>query len=176
MWVSHPRGSALRTGFICSSLPSLPFRLPQGPTAEKMVKEPQTQRKNQGWVVRKVGCRQMTGLGLEAEGSITFLRPPATVLVLSQTQLPVESRSGPPSPDGLSETSFSAALAPVWANISRKTEAPRKARHLGDISTLAEGRMNPDLPYHLTGDPHQCRKATIAPTKHWTSGERTGES
>lgn len=41
---------------------------------------------------------------------------------------PLESRSGPPSPEGLSETSFSVPLTPVGVNIYRKSRGTLKAQ------------------------------------------------
>ena len=176
-WESpHPRRLCTEDG-LHSFLPPLPsFPPSQGPTAEKMVERTPTQRKKQGWVVRKVGLQANDGPGPSKQKEVPLSCGLLLQLCALWPSFPVESRSEPPSPDGLSETGFSAALAPVWVNISRKTGGTQKAQHLGDISTLAGGRMNPDLPYHLTGDPGQRRKVTIAPTKHWTSGERTGES
>ena len=121
-----PGGSTLRTVFILF-LPPLPSLPPsQGPTAKKMVERTPTQRKKQGWVVRKVGLQANDGPGPSKQKEVSLSWGLPLQFCALWPSFPVESRSGPPSPDSPSETSFSAALAPVWVKVSRRLEAPRR--------------------------------------------------
>lgn len=99
---------------------------------EKKVVE-RTLRQKQCWVERRRGCRQMTGPETLGEVSLpASLHPRASSLKpLLQfgypwRSFPVESRSGPPSPDHLSETSFSICLSPVGLTFTGRVEAARK--------------------------------------------------
>lgn len=124
----------------------------------------------------------------EAGGSITSSQASSLGLPLSGLPLqvcspwhsfPVESRSGPASPDGLSETTFSIPLTPVGVNIYRK--APRRPRHQEDITAVAGGRMSPDPSLHshciLSPAPKSGPKEVItaSPQRCTERGRRIGE-
>lgn len=59
---------------------------------------------------------------------------------------PVESRSGLPSPEGLSEMSFSIPLTPMRVNTYRKSRGTLKAQKPEDVIVLVGGRRDGDPP------------------------------
>lgn len=74
------------------------------------------------------------GLGPSKQEEVSLpCRPPPSGLLSGRWlqfcslwhSFPVESRSGPPSPEGLSATSFSVSLTPVGVNIYRKSRGPK---------------------------------------------------
>lgn len=68
----HPRRLCTED-WLHSLLPPLPSLPPsQGPTAEKMVERTPTQRKNQGWVVRKVGLQANDGPGPSKQKEVSL--------------------------------------------------------------------------------------------------------
>lgn len=110
-----------------------------------------TLRKTQPWVVRKVGLQANDpgpGPG-EEEVSLPCLPPlgpsPSSIglqFCSPWHSFPLESRSGPPSPESLSETSFSIPLTSVGVNIYRKSGGTQTHKHQHDVIASVGGRMN----------------------------------